>query len=144
MPLMSPNHQAQMRAQEVLQELTGEKKGPTKKTEELTVADRLQLAGLGLDQTLENLAHTANNSANEGLRVRANETALKLHGVLKEAAQVSNPSFTIVINDSQPSTTATQNLEGVNPIFLPRQLLSGLAGKEQSNLTSIDSAKNTN
>jgi hypothetical protein len=138
MPLMSPNHQAQMRAQEVLQELTGEKKSVgNKKAEELTVQERLQLAGLGLDQTLENLAHTANNSANEGLRVRANETALKLHGVLKEAAQVSNPSFTIVINDT--ASAATQNLEGVNPIFLPRQLLGALTP-----VIPIDSKISTN
>lgn len=133
MPLMSPNHQAQMRAQEVLKELTGEKSTSTsdpKKEKDLSTSERLQLAGLGLDQTLENLAHTANNSANEGLRVRANETALKLHGILKEAAAPSNPTFTLIINDSQPPASATKDLEGVNPIFIPRQLLSVLNGNK--------------
>ncbi len=118
MPIMSPEVQKLMRAAG----LTDRDKNES--TSEDSIGSKLERAGLGLDDVLLNLAQTANNSANEGLKVRANETALKLHGALKETAAAPASNFTIIIND--PTYSPAKSLEGVNPIFLPRQLLSQL------------------
>ena len=102
------------------------------------LAERLDAAGLGLDETLEELAMVAKGSGNESLRVRCLETVLKAHGALKESAP-SAPSFTIVIQGQavgDPSHTKQANIpDGVNPILLPRQLLT-LLNTSDSTLTS--------
>lgn len=122
MPIMRPEVQEMMRNAGLVD---GQKiSAPA----EDTIAAKLERAGLGLEEVLLNLAQTANNSANEGLKVRANETALKLHGALKETAAPSVPAFTIIINDS--ASKPVEIHEGVNPIFLPRQLLSTLQQPE--------------
>lgn len=118
MPLMSPGIQAALRK-------AGVEKSPAT-VEETSITDRLENAGLSLENTLGNLATIANGTGNEGLRLRANETALKLHGALKEATVSQIPSFTLVINDP-----GSAGQGGINPIFLPRQLLNQMKDREQ-------------
>lgn len=114
MPLMSPGVQAALRKAGVekipIHELPGR--------EEESITEKLHSAGLSLETTLENLATIANGTGNEGLKLRANETALKLHGALKESNINTVPSFTIVIQD--PGSASQTQV--ANPIFLPRQL----------------------
>ena len=87
-----------------------------------TLVEKLDCAGLDLDSVLEELNTLAKSSGNEALRLRALETALKAHGALKDSAPAI-PSFTIIIQDgASKSSESTQ----VNPILLPRQLLSTL------------------
>jgi hypothetical protein len=87
-------------------------------SEPQTLTEKLDAAGLSLDNVLGQLSTVAETTGNEALRVRCLETALKAHGALKETAPAI-PSFTIVINDSSPSPQPS-----VNPILLPRQLLN--------------------
>jgi hypothetical protein len=103
MPILSPEIQRVLRT------------AGLKKDNE-TIQEKLDSSGLGLTETLELLAEIAQTSTNESVRIRAAETVLKLHGVLKDQAPPP-PSITIVINDGKdtPST---------NPILLPRQLIS--------------------
>lgn len=115
MPLMSPEIQAALRMADVI----GEKKG-----EKGSIQERMEAAGLSLDDVIMNLASIANGTGNEGLKMRANETALKMHGALKETAAPTVAPFTIVINDTNVKQIEVSG--GVNPIFLPRQLLSKL------------------
>ena len=104
-------------------------------SDERSVSEKLDAAGLSLQETLDQLAYIAKESGNESLRARCLETALKAHGALKDTTPAP-PSFTIVIQPSQgsPSVSSHPNLpQGVNPILLPRQLLSGLDAKQLSN-----------
>jgi hypothetical protein len=112
MPLMRPEHQAQLRqANQVL-----EKAGLKKPQVEGSLGDKLNAVGLSLDETLTELELIAKSSQNEALRLRALETVLKAHGALKETP-AAPPTFTINIINSDKDTS------GINPIFLPRQLL---------------------
>ena len=103
-----------------------------------TISEQLDAAGLSLPETLEELALVAKSSGNESLRVRCLETVMKAHGALKETAPAP-PSFTIIIQPSsfQESATTPQVHAGVplsvNPIFLPRQLLSELESNTKIN-----------
>ncbi len=120
MPLIKPEVQKVLRAAGLLKE-----SAPV--GEETTVVDKLNGAGLSIDEVLEELANLALRSGNEGIRHRALQDTLKLHGALKESAPAA-PSFTIVI---QPSGFPTSPVvQDVNPILLPRQLLSTLEKKE--------------
>ena len=127
MPLMRPEVQAVLRK-------CGLDKGPAAVGEDSTLSEQLSAAGLDLSTVLENLASVANNSGNEALRLSATRDALKMHGALREqpAAASQMPSFTIIINDK--GGAAAELVQGENPIFLPRQLLSQLdpAAKRQS------------
>jgi hypothetical protein len=100
-----------------------------------SLSDRLNAAGLSLDELLEELSLVAKTSGNDGLKLRALETALKAHGALKEnSPQV--PSFTIIIQDgNSPQSNIPQ---GVNPILLPRQLLKKLNPSQLELVPSIE------
>jgi hypothetical protein len=126
MPLIRPEIQQVLRNAGLL----GEEKS---KSGGRSLTDRLDDAGLGLDDTLEQLAFVAKESGNEALRVRCLETILKAHGALKESAPAA-PSFTLVINGS-PSDSANIP-QGINPILLPRQLLEQLKGADTSRFIS--------
>lgn len=132
MPLMRPEIQAVLRS-------SGLDAVGKAAAEKAPLSDLLESVGLGLEKTLENLAETANSSANESLRIRANETALKMHGALKETVQTQMPSFTIVINDSYGPPAGqiiSQSSTDINPILMPRQLhakLKEAVGKEAAN-----------
>ncbi len=130
MPLMRPEVQEVLRA-------AGLAPGATK-SDERTLSDKLDAAGLSLEETLEQIAQIINSTGNDALRMRAAETVLKAHGALKETAPAP-PSFTIVIQESlgngqiaKPLAGATNLPEGVNPICLPRQLLKELNGEDTS------------
>lgn len=100
-----------------------------------SIQEKLTAAGLGLDDILENLAGIANSSGNEALRLSATRDALKMHGVLKEnQPAAAMPSFTIIINDKEGA--AVSQIQGENPIFLPRQLLKQLSVSEDSKTAS--------
>lgn len=77
---------------------------------------QLNNAGLGIEGLLENLSTLMVSSQSDHLKLRAIETALKMQGVLKDQA-APPPSVSIVIQDAAGQT------QGVNPIFLPRELL---------------------
>ena len=94
-----------------------------------TLVEKLDCAGLDLDSVLEELNILAKSSGNEALRLRALETALKAHGALKDSAPAI-PSFTIIIQDGA-SAHETTNPQ-VNPILLPRQLLSTLKDNSET------------
>ncbi len=127
MPIMSPEIQELMWKAGLVEGKAQEK------TESESISAKLERAGLGLDDALLNLANVANGSSNEGLRVKANETALKLHGVLKnDTAPPAVSNFTIVINDSK----SEQKVSGVNPILLPRQLISKLEQQPEDKVTN--------
>lgn len=116
MPLMQPEVQALLRK-------VGALPPEQDSSEETTLTKKLDAAGLGLTDVLDNLAIIANGSGNEALRLSANRDALKMHGALKDnSAVVAIPSFTIIIKDSGVAPKE-------NPIFLPRQLLQ--ANQEQ-------------
>jgi hypothetical protein len=132
MPLIKPEIQDVLRSAGLL--------GPQKpRSSETSLNEKLDAAGLSLEDTLEQLAFVAKESGNEALRVRCLETVLKAHGALKESAPAV-PSFTIIINSNSTSDSKETQLagvpEGVNPILLPRQLLKTLAGAEGARLDS--------
>jgi hypothetical protein len=102
MPILKPEIQKALRAA-----------GLTREVSEVPLSDRLEVAGLGLDSTLEILHDLAHNSGNENTRRQAIETVLKLHQVLKDQP-AAPPSVTIVIQD--PHMVAGS----VNPILIPR------------------------
>jgi hypothetical protein len=82
-----------------------------------TINETLIDAGLSDENIAEELTSLALHSNNEGLRLRALETALKVKGALKETPPVI-PSFTVVINNSNKDLS---NTAGLNPTVFPRQ-----------------------
>ena len=127
MPLMRPEIQQILRTAGLVKE--------SESKPNQSLSDRLNAAGLSLDELLEELSLVAKTSGNDGLKLRALETALKAHGALKEnSPQV--PSFTIIIQDgNSPQSNIPQ---GVNPILLPRQLLKKLNPSQLELVPSIE------
>lgn len=127
MPLMKPEVQKVLREAGLMKD---------QRESEAPLTERLNAAGLGLDEVLENLSTIINGTGNEAIKLRALETTLKAHGALKETAP-SVPSFTIIIQPSLESSSASASVkssnlpEGLNPILLPRQLLKSLDSKEK-------------
>lgn len=118
MPIMKPEVQRVLRAAG----LKPENKEPK---EDVTLEGQLG-EFLSVEETLENLASMAKNSASDAIRLRALETALKLYGALKESTP-QLPHFTIIINDGSVSEKSQVQVlaktgNGVNPIFVPRQI----------------------
>ena len=115
MPLIKPEVQKNLRAL-----------GLEKSDEDnSTIGEKLTRAGLGTEDIADELAHLAKNSANETLRLRALETAMKAHGVLKDAATVQVPSFNVIIQQVDGS-----NAFEANKILFPRTSLGSLEAKE--------------
>lgn len=136
MPLIRPEIQQVLRSAGLLPSEEKSSRGNSS-----TLVEKLDAAGIGLDETLEQLAFVAKESGNESLRVRCLETILKAHGALKESAPAI-PSFTIVINGSPSSSVESANIpQGINPILLPRQLLEQLSGKDTSRFISDSTSK---
>lgn len=109
---------------------------PEASNSETPLTEKLDGAGMNIDEAVEELVNLARNAGNDNIRLNALRDVLKLHGALKETAPVA-PSFTIVINESslpsqnpQLDQKPTGVPSGVNPILLPRQLLKSLADKE--------------
>lgn len=115
MPLMRPEVQKILRAAG----LGTEEKSSS---QDSPLAQRLDAAGLSLDDTIDTLASIINSTGNESLKLNAVRDVLKMHGALKETSPAP-PSFTIIIQDTSEAPTSGLP-SGVNPILLPRQLLS--------------------
>lgn len=103
MPLTKPDIQEALRSVGLVTE------------KEASISDKLDIAGLSVQTSLEILSDIAHGADKSTEKLRAVETAMKLRGLLKDQ-QAPPPSITIVINDPQGEHT------GVNPILLPRQL----------------------
>lgn len=112
MPLIRPEIQEVLRSAG----LAPEKKSSSS---ESSVSEQMNEAGLSIPEILQQLSSIAKDSKNEALQARVLETALKVHGVMKETAPPV-PSFTIIINE--PAGASADQPRGVNPILLPRQL----------------------
>lgn len=126
MPLIKPEIQEVLRQSGLMAE--------KKQVAAGSLTEKLESAGLGLEETLEELATILKSSTNESLRVRIGETVLKAHGALKETA-AAPPSFTIVIQGSEAPALAGVP-SGINPILLPRQLHKILEEKQSDLLAN--------
>lgn len=80
--------------------------------DETSLSKRMAEHGLGLGDTIGRLSDITENADSDAVRLRAIDTALKMHGVLKETGNVIVP-VTIIINDPQSTFK-------VNPILIPR------------------------
>lgn len=118
MPLIKPEVQSILRESGLAPERNS-------KANEGTIAEKMAQAGLDDECLVEELYNIAKMSSNEGLKLRALETALKIRGALKDTAPPP-PSFTIVIQPSSFHTSDQYATDGTNPILLPRQLLNNI------------------
>lgn len=84
----------------------------------------LEASGLGLTETVEALSRITNNATSDAIQLRAVETTLKLHNVLKEGVQ-GTTTVNIIINDT--SGKPSETLQGIDPILLPRSLHASIA-----------------
>lgn len=83
----------------------------------VSITDKLELAGLGLDDTLASMARLRDTTENEGIKRSINETVLKMHGVLKDQAP---PPSAITVNIIDKGFEEPKTINGINPIFVPR------------------------
>lgn len=123
MPLINPEIQKALRhAAEVTGDAAIGGRTPTSNIdgEPTEVEQHLQNAGMGLEEAVNELAHLAKNSGNEGLRLRAIEDTLKLHKVMKEDG-AALPVINIIIMEAPGADKRV--IEDVNRIFIPRELL---------------------
>lgn len=92
-----------------------------------SISEKLDAHALSVDEILDGLSDVVHGADTSAVKLRALETASKLHGILKEQA-APPPSITIVIND--PASAGQ-----VNPILIPRQLhtINKLNEKESIN-----------
>lgn len=123
MPLIKPEIQKALRSAGLASQLDDHDSSDNDKS---PFENQLERAGLGLEDTLNELANISKTSVSEHLKLRSIETVLKLHQVLKESPATQIPQINIIINDSSSSAL----INDVNPIFLPRQLLTTLANSE--------------
>ena len=117
MPLINPEIQKALRAAGLGNDTTSTESGECSPVE-----THLQNAGMGLEEAVNELAHLAKNSGSEALRLRAIEDTLKLHKVMKEDGPAL-PTINIMIMEAPGADKRT--VEGVNQIFLPRELIKG-------------------
>ena len=105
MPIISPNVQEALRQSGLVKD-PGEKR---------TIDEMMDACGLSLAETLQNLSDVATGADTSSAKLRANEIAFKLRGVLKETAPPP-PSFNIIIQDSGSENT----INGIDRILIPR------------------------
>lgn len=79
-----------------------------------TLEARLESSGLGLDVILLELATVIQTSESEGIKLKAVEHVLKMHGVMKDSG-AAPASVNIIIQDSRFEN-------GMNPILFPREV----------------------
>jgi len=90
-----------------------------------SISEKLDNAGLSKDELAEELSIIIKSSCNESLRLRAIESALKAHGVLKENQPITVPSFTVIIkNSAAASDETTTDTTNLNDILFPRASLA--------------------
>ena len=111
MPILKPEIQKVLRA-------AGLEKEPLQGS----ASELLSAAGLSEERIAEELTEIATSSGNESLKLKALETALRVHGSLKDQAQSSIPTFNIYIH----SASSSSDTPGINPIVFPRQSLGSV------------------
>lgn len=105
MPIIEHGVQAALRQAGIIKD---ESELPTDLT------SRLERKNLDLDSTLLHLHDIVNGADTSAVKLRAVDTILKLHGVLKDQA-APPPSVTFVIQGGEV------NNQGLNPILIPRK-----------------------
>lgn len=130
MPLIKPELQKALRAAGLA---SPESASSEESSDKSSFQLQLERAGLGLEDTLQELSNISKTSVSEHLKLRSIETVLKLHQVLKEQPAAQIPAINIIIQDSNSDAI----LEGTNPIFLPRQLINKLAKNQGGSLEDI-------
>jgi len=130
MPLIRPEVQKVLRSAG----LVGQDKELGSPDGESTMSDQLTQAGLTDLSIADELKNLALHSNNEGMRLRALETALKVKGALKDQP-ISLPTFNIIIQSSDIDLAPTK---GVNPILFPRQSLNKLSAESVESSEIID------
>ncbi len=91
---------------------------PATGKKEKTLESRLENSGLALDVILAELSNIIQNPESEGLKLKAIEHALKMHGVMKDSG-AAPASVTININDG---AFGNGNSGVGNPILYPREI----------------------
>jgi hypothetical protein len=81
---------------------------------DLSVSEKLELHGLGVEDSFSILQDIVNTSENLSLRHKIVVDVLKMHGLMKDTI-TPMPSFNIIINDNSGSGTS------INPILIPRE-----------------------
>lgn len=107
----------------------GEKKNTKRDSKELTMPERLDKFGLGLnDLIVATIGILEDNDVSASTKAGLIRDIYKMHGVLKENPQSAITPVTIVINDPNTTISTTQNAEGsqvvnISPILIPRELV---------------------
>ena len=89
---------------------------------EKSLAEKLKSSGLSPENILDTLSYLMDSADADSTRLRAAETALKVHGLLTQNASPVVPTVVINISGSRS--------EGTNPILLPRELTQEKISKE--------------
>lgn len=111
MPILKPE------IQKVLNSVGLSSKNPSDLTEQLDGA------GLSLESTLSTVSHIMDHGDSDTIRLNAANTALKLHGLMRDQPAQA-PSVTIVIRDT--------DAPAVNPILVPRVQAHSEDSKEET------------
>lgn len=83
------------------------------------IQSKMNEAGMSVDELLISLRDTVEGADSSSVKLRAIDTALKLHGVLKD--QVAPPPLVnIIIADPNPLKAEG----GLNPILIPRKVIA--------------------
>ena len=82
--------------------------------DESPISKKMDENNLSLNSTISRLADLTENASSDSVRLNAINTALKMHGALKESGPAGT-QVTIVINDPK-----SQN--NVDPILFPRPI----------------------
>jgi hypothetical protein len=127
MPLIRPEVQRVLRSAGLVESPSSGETG----SGETTMSDQFNQAGLSDSNIAEEIKNLALHSNNEGMRMRALETALKVKGALKDQP-ISLPVFNIIIQNSDIDLQPTR---GANPILFPRQSLNKLSSLETAQET---------
>lgn len=108
----------------------GDCKPFNKKTKEITMPERLDQFGLGLNEMIvATLGIIEDPEVLPSTKLAAIRDVFKMHGVLKENPQSAVTPVTIIINDAaNTSITSLTNAEGskvvnISPILVPRELI---------------------
>lgn len=104
MPIINHDIQKALRLAGIVKEENAEDTG---------IQARLDRHNLSLTETLDHLSDLVTGADTSAVKLRAIDTILKLHGVLKETT-APPPAINIIINDSKA-------IPGINPILVPRQ-----------------------
>ena len=90
---------------------------PSEREENSSIQDQLNSEGLSTRDLLIHLKDLVDGADTSAVKLRAIDTGLKLHGVLKDQAPAP-PSINIIINDKDGMPGS---VNGLNPILIPRK-----------------------